>query len=277
MRRKLSSGIAACLLLCCARAFATGIAWEPSFEAARKKARVTGQPLMVDFWAEWCGWCHELDRTTYADREVVKITGGFVAVKVDTEGRRSDTAVATRYRIDSLPTVVFLTPAGRILMKLNGFQRPARFARILTRVREIASEVIGWERAVESKPEDIAALYMLGMHLLEQEDYEEGVVLVERAHACDEALPVAERKKIRSVLGALRGAERRFAEAEALLKEGLALAPAEAEADSHALYTLGRVYIDWGRKNDARVTLERLVAVHPDTPAGARARRLLAY
>jgi thioredoxin-like negative regulator of GroEL len=277
VRRKLSVWIVAWLSLCGARTFAIGIAWEPGFDTAQRKSRVTDKPLMVDFWAEWCGWCHELDRTTYMDREVVKIAGGFVAVKVDTEGGRTEMAVAVRYRVDSLPTILFLTPQGRVIVRLNGFQRPAQFARVLTRVLEISSEVIGWERAVDSRPEDAVALNKLGMHLLDQGDFEEGCALIERAHARDADLPVAARKKIRSILGALRGAERRFADAEALLKEGLALMPADAEADSRALYTLGRLYIDWGRDQEARDTLKRLVEKHPDTPAGVRARRLLAY
>jgi thioredoxin-like negative regulator of GroEL len=277
MRRRVSVWIVAWLMLCGARSSASGIAWEPSFEAARRKALVTGKPIMVDFWAAWCGWCHELDRTTYVNREVVEAAGGFVAVKVDTEGGRSDLAVAVRYRVDSLPTILFLTPQGRVIVRLNGFQRPARFARVLARVLEISSEVLDWERAVERKPADVAALFSLGMHVLDQGDLEQGGALIERAHARDAALPVAARKKIRSILGALRGAERRFSEAETLLKEGLALTPSDSEADSRALYTLGRVYIDWGRNQDARATLMRLIKKHPDTPAGVRGRRLLAY
>ena len=49
------------------------IRWEHRLEDALKKAKSSGKPVMIDFWAEWCGWCHRLDQTTYVDPEVSKL------------------------------------------------------------------------------------------------------------------------------------------------------------------------------------------------------------
>ena len=46
---------------------AKGVQWEKNFDQAMELAAKHDMPVMVDFWADWCGWCHRLDRTTYVD------------------------------------------------------------------------------------------------------------------------------------------------------------------------------------------------------------------
>jgi thioredoxin-like negative regulator of GroEL len=252
------------------------IPWEASFATALKKAAASRKPLMVDFWAEWCGYCHQLDRTTYADPEVIRLLTDFVSVKVDTEGTPAEAETAMRYQVSSLPTVLFLTPEGRVIFRLSGYQPPPEFAHTLALVRSEGGKVAGWERAVAANPRDGSALMSLGLHLLDNESFEEGRDLLVRAQSAEASLTVADKKRLRLALGALRRMERNFAAAETLYKEGLALKPADGETDPQMLFALGRLYMSWGRREDAVAALKRILADFPASPASDRARRALA-
>jgi thioredoxin-like negative regulator of GroEL len=252
-----------------------GIKWERSFESATKKARAANKPIMIDFWAEWCGWCHRLDQTTYVDPRVVKLAEDFVTVKVDTEGGSKDAAVAARYDVTTLPTIAFVSPTGRPLMRLNGFQGPGQFPVTLAAAREVAGRVMAWEAALERDARDAVALMKLGVHLFEQESYAESRDLLARAARHDHERPAPERKKTRMLLGIIQNYDRKYAEAEALLKEALAMRPS-GEEEPKILYVLGRTYLAWGRAGEARAAMEQILEAHPQSPIAAKARDTLA-
>ena len=253
----------------------TGVHWEHNFDVAKKKARDARKPLLVDFWADWCTWCHRLDRTTYVDPMVVKLADDFVAVKVNTEGTPREAAVALEYDVTSLPTIAFLSPAGHPILRLRGYLGPGQFPESMLEAREQAAKVMDWEVALEKNPKDAAALFGLGRHLYKQEVYAESRELLSQATAVDAPQPAANRKLARLLLASLTSTYgQKYAEAEAILKEALAIEPAN-EYDAKLLYVLGKNYLAWGKKTEAKAAFQEIVKTHAESPVAEKARETL--
>jgi thioredoxin:protein disulfide reductase len=97
-----------------ARVAVAGVAWLHSEHEAVARARAERRPVIVDFWAEWCTACKELDKLAWSDPRVREEMSRFVPVKVDgTDSTDEVSAIQERYRVQGMPTVVFIDSAGR--------------------------------------------------------------------------------------------------------------------------------------------------------------------
>jgi thioredoxin 1 len=74
------------------------------------------KPVLVDFWAEWCGPCRMVSPAIA--RVARAYSGRLLTVKVNVDEKR---AVAERYQIQAIPTIM-LFHKGRTLMRLQGAQ-----------------------------------------------------------------------------------------------------------------------------------------------------------
>lgn len=239
MTRIVPAGIVVVLLaakVASAAEAAPPVPWRKDFKSALREARTTGKPVMVDFWAKWCEWCHKLDATTYRDEKVVNLLRGFVPVKVDTEGSRGERELAAEHGVETLPTIAFLSAGGRLFIRHASFEGPETFPALLEEAQRLAAEIGGLESALARDRDDPAALSTLGQLLSEQKLYAESRDLLRRAVRVDASRPAAERKRTRRALAGTETGTKggRREEAVRLLKEAIALAPADPAEDAAA-------------------------------------------
>ncbi len=108
------------------------------FDALLRKAQADCKPVMIDFFADWCAACKELDKKTYTAPQVAQESQRFVNIKVDgTEDDEVLTELYARYGVTGLPTVAFIDPLGQTLEspRVTGYMPPDRFLGEMKKVR----------------------------------------------------------------------------------------------------------------------------------------------
>ncbi|HYR95781.1 MAG TPA: cytochrome c biogenesis protein CcdA [Candidatus Binatus sp.] len=100
------------------------IAWVPFSDDAVARAVAAGRPVLIDFEAEWCLPCREMDSTTFRDAAVVRAAAAFATLKVDvTSADERASELMARFAVPGVPTYVLLGPDGRERRRFVGFVR----------------------------------------------------------------------------------------------------------------------------------------------------------
>lgn len=108
-----------------------GVKWAKYEAAALASARTSGKPVVIDFYADWCLPCKELDEKTFTDEKVVAELDRFTRVKADLTiaGDEKTKQLTEQYKIVGVPTIVFLDASGREVpgTRLTGFETADKF------------------------------------------------------------------------------------------------------------------------------------------------------
>lgn len=94
------------------------------------------RPVMLDFYADWCVACKEMERFTFSDPAVAAQMSRMLLLQADvTANDAQDRELLRRFRLFGPPGIVFFAPGGRELPeRVVGFQGADRFGAVLTRV-----------------------------------------------------------------------------------------------------------------------------------------------
>jgi thiol:disulfide interchange protein DsbD len=111
--------------------------WVTRFEQGMALASEGQKPVLLDFYADWCPPCMELDKRTFSQPEVRNLAENFVMVKVDCSYDDENCQAATsQYEVVGWPTVLFLYPDGEVIPQVNligGFAGKEKMLELMNR------------------------------------------------------------------------------------------------------------------------------------------------
>ena len=127
--------IAAVLALVLAPQMFAG-AWLKSISSAQKVAKEKNQLILVDMFAEWCGWCHRFEREVFPAEAFQNASEDLVLLRLNTEDKGEGQALARKYGVSSLPTFLLLTPDMSLAGMIRGYAPAPQFVQMLKETRD---------------------------------------------------------------------------------------------------------------------------------------------
>ncbi|MEP7146121.1 MAG: cytochrome c biogenesis protein CcdA [bacterium] len=111
-----------------------------SVESIDKSVSSENKPVMIDFYADWCAQCKELDEYTYSNPEIVELSKSINTIKVDLTKENEN--ITNKFNIKGLPVVVFLNPDGHEYeeLRVTGFQKPEEFKKKLYSLKNFITQ-----------------------------------------------------------------------------------------------------------------------------------------
>ena len=107
-----------------------------SVEELNEKLRAPGKPVMLDFYADWCVSCKEMEAFTFTDAKVKEKLGGMLLLQVDvTANTEQHKELLKRFSLFGPPGIIFFDTLGAEIrgLRVIGYQKADRFLVVLER------------------------------------------------------------------------------------------------------------------------------------------------
>ena len=102
-----------------------------------------GKTLMLDFYADWCVACKELEQFTFSDAGVKNALKNTILLQADvTNNTPEDIALLNRFKLFGPPGIVFFNQAGQEIaaLKVVGYQPPEEFIKTLEKLNSLGAD-----------------------------------------------------------------------------------------------------------------------------------------
>lgn len=119
----------------------SSIGWVPFSQESLAQAAQQRRPVVLDFVADWCIPCHEMDVSTFADPRVVELARDFLMLRADLTLENEYTqGVTKQFDVRGVPTLIVLDENGREVARLVGYVSADELLEAMHRARPHESQ-----------------------------------------------------------------------------------------------------------------------------------------
>ena len=107
-----------------------------SLEGLNKEIENSNKPILIDFYANWCVSCKELDEETFANIDVQRELKNFTLIQIDvTQNSEEDKKIMIKYKVSGPPSIIFYKNRKELKnFQLVGFIEPTAFIKHLQKI-----------------------------------------------------------------------------------------------------------------------------------------------
>jgi tetratricopeptide (TPR) repeat protein len=256
-----------------ARAADGEIQWFKNLAEASEAAQKTNRPMMIDFWADWCGPCKVMDADVYKNPELIAaFNQKMVGVRIHFDLQPD---MVKKFNVPALPYLIFTDSYGLELMHQRGIIEASDLTAVIKALPGDVTEFNRLDRILQEDKEDYKALRGLAQTLRSNGFYSSSNAYLAKALKQNEAKKdAAERESLLFTMAEnsleLQDGKAASEDLERCLKE---FPNSSRRADM--LLSLGKAYALDEKKDKARKSLNSVIAEFPQTPAASKAEQLL--
>ena len=129
-------------------AFAAGnIKWH-SFQDGVALGKQKNKKVFVNFFADWCAYCKQMDSETFTDSAVgAFLNKNFIPVRVDAD---RETQLTSEYHVQGLPVSTFIGEDGVLIGSQPGFIGPEQMMPLLRYIHSDSFKTMSFENFLQT-------------------------------------------------------------------------------------------------------------------------------
>ena len=264
--------LAAALALVLAPQTFAGGTWLKTVAAAQKVAKEKNQLILVDMFAEWCGWCHRFEREVFPSKVFQEATADMVLLRLNTEDGKEGTQMSRRFGVTSLPTFVLLTPDLTSAGQIRGYAPPEPFVKNLKATRD--AHKVFQERLKNEKKLDYFARLALAKELNQRADFDQSAPRFKKLMT-EKGVPAAVRDQAYYELAYALAMQNKLTDAQRTIRELLMISRA-GDAVERSRLLLGQIFLQQGNLVGARDEYRTFKDMFPESPLLGNIEQVLA-